>query len=77
MDENIKKIFGWKYEKGLKMLEISLVAYLYIIVYKKKKKTVFKTILVWTYSLIPHADRNERYRPLNKLSEQCKRLCSA
>ena len=36
MDENIKKIFGWKYEKGLKMLEISLVAYLYIIVYKKK-----------------------------------------
>lgn len=37
MDENIKKIFGWKYEKGLKMLEISLVAYLYIIVYKKKK----------------------------------------
>lgn len=38
MDENIKKIFGWKYEKGLKMLEISLVAYLYIIVYKKKKK---------------------------------------
>ena len=75
MDENIKKIFGWKYEKGLKMLEISLVAYLYIIVYKKK--TVFKIILVWTYSLIPDADRNERYRPLNRLSEQCKRLCSA
>ena len=75
MDENIKKIFGWKYEKGLKMLEISLVAYLYIIVYKKK--TVFKNSLVWTYSLIPDADRNERYRPLNKLSEQCKRWCSA
>lgn len=45
MDENIKKIFGWKYEKGLKMLEISLVAYLYIIVYKKKKKLYSKPFL--------------------------------